>query len=121
MKEALGKPDPAWELGVIRNERNGVDFADTPYLYPVGPGQKSIVKIEYTGSRRQDFAAANSAGGFGTTQTAPLGYTWHHLDDYDPVTNTGTMQLVRRKAHEATYPHNGGVKQYKDATGKDYK
>jgi hypothetical protein len=69
----------------------------------------------------QDFGAANKAAGVGTTQKPPTEYTWHHLDDYDPATNTGTMQLIKRETHEATYPHNGGVRQYEQATGCTYK
>jgi hypothetical protein len=108
-------------LGAVRNANGGVDFVDSPYLYPVSEGQKNIVTIEYTGSRRQDFGAANREAELGTTQKPPEGYTWHHLDDYNPATNTGTMQLIETGAHEATYPHNGGVKQYQDTTGRKYK
>lgn len=87
---------------------------------PVTNGQKNIVTIEYTGTRPRDFGAANLEAGISTTQQAPKGYTWHHLDDYDPVTNTGTMQLIKREVHEATYPHIGGVAQYEAATGVPY-
>jgi RHS repeat-associated protein len=107
--------------GVTRNANGGVDFSNSPDLYPAQEGQSNTVKIEYTGSRRQDFGAANRAGNIGTTQQPPADYTWHHLDDYDPETNTGTMQLVKRTTHEATYPHIGGVKQFIDATGRIYK
>jgi hypothetical protein len=101
--------------------RCGVDFSKSDDLYPVKDGQKNIVEIEYTGSRRQDYAAANKAGNIGNTQKPPKDYTWHHLDDYNPETNRGTMQLVKTDAHEATYPHDGGVRQYTQATGKKYK
>lgn len=104
-----------------RNANGGVDFAGHPDLYPVGPEQKNIVKIEYTGSRRKDYEAANQAAGFGKTSKPPKDYTWHHLDDYNAATNTGTMQLIKRDTHEETYPHNGGVRQYEKATGEDYK
>jgi RHS repeat-associated protein len=108
-------------VGPVRTPNGGVDFANSPDLYPAGAGQQNTVTIEYTGSRRQDFGAANEAAGTGTTQKPPDGYTWHHLDDYDPNSNTGTMQLVNRDAHEATYPHVGGVSQYEKATGNTYK
>ena len=105
----LGLPIPKYRPknvaannGVIRNANGGVNFAKSADVFPVGPGQKNIVRIEYTGSRARDFEAANRAAGFGKTQKAPRDYTWHHLDDYDPATNTGTMQLVKRSAHEAT-------------------
>jgi hypothetical protein len=107
--------------GVIRNVNGGVDFANSADLYPAGDGQKNIVEIEYTGSRRQDYGAANRAAGLGDTQQPPDGYAWHHLDNYNPATNKGTMQLVRQDAHLATYPHNGGVRQYEQATGKTYR
>ncbi|MFC3393444.1 HNH endonuclease [Brenneria rubrifaciens] len=41
------------------------------------------------------------------------------LDDYDPVTNTGTMQLVQQAAHRGI-PHVGGVSQYQEITGLKY-
>ena len=105
---------------VEREGARGVDFAGSPALYAANPGQSNIVKIQYTGTRDRDFLAANVAAGFGSTQKPPSGYTWHHLDDYDPITNTGTMQLVTRLAHEASYPHYGGVAQYVKATGIPY-
>jgi RHS repeat-associated protein len=105
----------------VKSENGGVDFTGSDDLYPAGLGQKNIVKITYTGSRRQDFGAANQAAGTGATQKPPAGYTWHHLDDYDSESNTGTMQLVKRLAHEETYPHKGGVRQYEAATGNEYK
>ena len=39
----------------------------------------------------------------------PGKYTWHHLDDYDPITNTCTMQLVETGTHVKCNPHLGGV------------
>ncbi|MFD0892905.1 HNH endonuclease [Luteolibacter ambystomatis] len=108
------------QVGHLRNATGGVDFSNSPHLYPVGEGQSNIVQIEYTGTRSRDYKAANIAAGLGETSKAPQGYTWHHLDDYDPVTNTGSMQLVERPAHEATYPHRGGVSQYESAFGVPY-
>jgi RHS repeat-associated protein len=80
------------------------------------PDQKNTVDIEYTGSRSGDAAAANAKGGFKET---PRGYTWHHVANYNPQTNTGTMQLVKRSAHRKF--HHGGVKQWEDANKKKYK
>jgi hypothetical protein len=65
----------------------------------------------------KDFKAANAQAGFRRT---PKGNTWHHLDDYDPVTNRGTMQLVEQESHRANQPHSGGVRQYEAATGRRY-
>ncbi|MEO7594475.1 MAG: HNH endonuclease, partial [Byssovorax sp.] len=103
--------------GEIWNERGGIDFGKSSALYPVKAGQKSIVQIDYTGARSSDFKAANQAAGFERT---PQGYSWHHLDDYDPATNRGTMQLVETPIHQANAPHSGGVKQSEIATGVKY-
>ncbi|MHA7116875.1 HNH endonuclease [Pseudomonas promysalinigenes] len=43
----------------------------------------------------------------------------HHVDDYDPVTNTGTLQLLEQPDHSGI-SHKVGVSQYKAATGKAY-
>jgi hypothetical protein len=97
----------------------GPDFADTPYLKAdLGPGQKNVVKIKLTGSRRQDFGEANRQAGFSET---PGGYTWHHVPDYDPTNGEATMQLVERGAHQATLPHKGAVYQWEQATGQKYR
>ena len=87
------------------------DFAGTPYLYPVASGQANTVNIKLTGSRTADFAAANAAAKM-AGGTTPKGYLWHHLDDFDPVTGTATLQLVQKPVHEASVPHTGSVKQY---------
>ena len=101
-KEALKK------LGIkLPKSKNGlsVDFADTPYLYPVKGNEKNIVKIKLTGSRRMDDKLAYELSGIEKNRN----YTWHHLDDYDPMTNTCTMQLVDLEIHVKTYPHYGSV------------
>jgi hypothetical protein len=92
------------------------DFAGTPYLYPAADGQSSIVTISLAGSRVADFEVANTVGGFVET---PAGYTWHHLG-HDPTTGEGALQLVQRGAHEATFPHLGGVSQYEQYNGAQY-
>ncbi|MCF7982593.1 MAG: HNH endonuclease, partial [Pseudomonadales bacterium] len=99
--------------------RKGFDFSGSADLYPVKPGQKNIITIEYTGSRARDFGAANKAAGLGSTQKPPNGYTWHHLGNYNPKTNTGTMQLVKTGAHKKA-SHFGGVSQYEAVTGVPY-
>ena len=93
------------------------DFAGTPYLYPVTEGQSNIVTINMTGSYSADVDAANAVGGFSET---PSGYLWHHLS-YEPITGEGTLQLVNREAHFATYPHSGGVAQFTASTGLEYR
>jgi hypothetical protein len=59
---------------------------------------KVEVRIEYTGSRTRDFAAANKAAGLRET---PKGMTWHHHQDGT------TMQLVPTDIHART-GHTGG-------------
>ncbi len=59
---------------------------------------KAEVKIEYTGSRMRDFAAANKVAGLKET---PKGMTWHHHQDGT------TLQMVPTDIHAAT-GHTGG-------------
>lgn len=95
--------------GVKVTDYGGLDYSDSDYLYP--DKTKAIQTIDYTSSYTGDFNAANKAAGFDAT---PDGYTWHHLDDYDPLTNSGTMQLVETDAHQGV-SHNGGRAQKKHA------
>ncbi|WP_367419415.1 HNH endonuclease [Snodgrassella alvi] len=80
----------------------------------------NTVKIKMTGGRYGDFRNANEIAGYLnskgniTGRSHPIGYTWHHLNDYDPITNTTTMQLVKIEAHKATYPHAGSVSQFEE-------
>jgi hypothetical protein len=83
----------------------GIDFSKSTAF----EGQ---VPIQYTGSRMLDYQAANRAAGLGDSMRAPSGFVWHHLDDYNPSTNTGTMQLVDQASHMANAPHYGGVGQW---------
>ncbi|PNK92128.1 hypothetical protein CEQ31_021905 [Serratia odorifera] len=114
----LGWIDP---LGLSRYP--GVDFSGSDALYPDGV---SIVKIKLTGGRYGDFKAANQIAGFEnasgniTGRSHPTDYTWHHLDDYDPKTNTSTMQLVKTTAHEESFPHSGSVSQFEKHHGVKY-
>jgi RHS repeat-associated protein len=84
-----------------------LDYSESEYLYP--DKSKALQTIDYTSTYSGDFSAANKAAGFDST---PIGYTWHHLDDYDAVTKTGTLQLVQTDAHVGI-PHNGGKSQQK--------
>ena len=102
---------------------SGVDFAGTDALYQ---GGTNVVKIQMTGGRYGDFKAANDIAGYkgasgnATGKSHPDGYTWHHLDDYDPATNTSTMQLVKTEAHEASFPYSGSVSQFEKEHGVKY-
>lgn len=91
-----------------------VDFADTLYLYPITGEQKNIVKIKLTGTRRVDDKLAYELAGIKIDVSIIDNYTWHHLDDYDPVTGTCTLQYVSKDIHTATYPHYGAVKLIED-------
>jgi len=103
--------------GIGRTAEGTSDFAGTPYLYPAQPGQSSVVTIRLTGSYTADAEAANAAAGF---VEKPFGYAWHHLD-YDPATGDGVLQLISNEAHDATIPHSGGVSQYENSTGQEYR
>jgi RHS repeat-associated protein len=98
-------------------ELEGVNFAGSDALYPAGPGQENIVKIKMQGSRGRDFTEANKRAKLDGT---PSGYTWHHVDDFNPRTGTCTMQLVTTEAHEATFPHRGSVSQFEKKFGVKY-
>ena len=80
------------------------DFAPHAKQLPNG---KNYVEIEYTGSRRADFAAANKKAKLDET---PDGWLWHHAEDMK------TMYLVPDKLHEAV-KHSGGVARYKHGSG----
>jgi A nuclease of the HNH/ENDO VII superfamily with conserved WHH len=80
------------------------DFAPHAKQLPNG---KHHVEIEYTGSRRADFAAANKKAKLDQT---PPGWTWHHAEDMK------TMYLVPDELHEAVR-HSGGVARYKHGSG----
>ncbi|QWT40383.1 RHS repeat-associated core domain-containing protein [Dickeya dadantii] len=102
--------------GVKSTKNGGLDYANSNALYSK-EGVNPIRRIEYTGNYHKDFEQANMA--VLGRKTTPKGYVWHHLDDYDPVTNTGTMQLVQQAAHKGI-PHVGGVSQYQNITGLKY-
>lgn len=93
--------------GIKLTGNGGPDFAGTDYLYQVAEGQRNIVRVKINGTDA-DFDAANAAGGF---ESKPDLYTWHHVDDFDPITGEGTLQLVLTEAHVATYRHYGGAAQ----------
>ena len=97
---------------------SGVDFTGQNVFYPAGDGQYNEVVIQMTGGRGTDFTASNRAAGI--TGGTPDGYTWHHVDDFNPQTGESTMQLVTTDAHKASIPHKGSVSQYEKAFGVEY-
>ncbi|CAM3139260.1 HNH endonuclease [Flavobacterium frigoris] len=100
------------------------------YLYPktsLQSGQKNVVEITMTGNMRNDFKAANEAAGFSSfgydaPKRGDIQFTWHHLDDFNPVTGKVTAQLVDQSAHTKVVGmgHSGGVAQYKMFNGSGY-
>ena len=114
--KSMAKLEELGYSGVRVTENGGLDYSNSNALYSK-EGINPIIKIEYSGDYLTDFESA-SRQALGQKST-PKGYVWHHLDDYDPVTNTGTMQLVETPAHRDIL-HSGGVSQYKAATGNSY-
>jgi hypothetical protein len=106
--------------GIRLSENGNPDFTGSNYLYQTSSGQSNIVDIKMTGSYYQDFKTANAAAGFSGAK-APSGYTWHHLDNFNPKSGYTTMQLVEQGAHRATYTHFGSVSQYENYFGVPYK
>lgn len=95
------------------------DYADTPYLHPLNRGK--TIKIKMTGKRTGstgDFSLADAEmRKFAPNFVKPNGYTWHHLDDFNPITGESTMQLVESTAHQGSgvvgLSHSGSVAQWK--------
>jgi RHS repeat-associated protein len=95
-----------------------VNFEGSPALFPVSGNQKNIVEIQLQGSRTRDFTEAFKQAGLKKSQVKAVGkYTWHHLDDFDPVTGKSTMQLVEHSAHSASLPHTGSASQFEKHFG----
>ena len=108
-------PDPTLYIDPFGLALSGINFANSPSLYN-GDAGTPIVQIPLQGSRGRDFTQANIAGGF---DTQPAGYTWHHLDDFDPATGMSTMQLVETGAHSSV-AHGGSVAQFQQEFGVKY-
>jgi RHS repeat-associated protein len=97
---------------------SGADFSNSPDLFPVTGDQKNIVQIPMQGARGRDFTQAFEESGI--PRADAKGYTWHHVDDFDPTTGKTTMQLVKRSTHEASLPHKGSVAQFEEHFGVTY-
>lgn len=67
------------------------------YLVYNGNQKFVTVRIKLTGSRNVDFRLAYQEV---KLNHRPKGYTWHHLDDFDPETGECTMQLVLTSVHD---------------------
>ncbi|MCL6747017.1 HNH endonuclease [Kosakonia sp. R1.Fl] len=46
-------------------------------------------------------------------------WNWHHLNAYDPASNTSAMQIVETSAPEALFPHSGSVSQFENTTASN--
>jgi RHS repeat-associated protein len=104
--------------GIGTTPNGGPTFAGTPYTYPAGEGQSSVVDIPMQGSRGRDFTQAWSKSGISPDDAE--GYTWHHVDNFDPATGNTTMELVQTKVHQATAGHIGSVNQFENEFGIKY-
>lgn len=108
----------------LKASKNGgsPDYSIPPgdqYLYGGSAGRKSVTRVQITGNRDADFKQAWEAIGItDRKKQAEISelYVWHHVDDLDPDTLTGTMQLVLREAHEGI-PHTGSCSQLKELLG----
>ena len=98
------------------------DFKGTKHLLPTNPGERNIVKIKLQGSRSRDFTQAYKEAGISGSRRADVDakYTWHHLDDFDPVTGESSMQLVETRAHQKNTPHRGSADQFAKHFGVKY-
>lgn len=96
-------------------------------LFPTTGNQKNIVRIKMTGKRSGkdgDFDKANEEAKIQSLVPSgkwkPDDYTWHHLDDFNPITEECTMQLVKTSEHIKTFPHTGSAKQWSNFKGEPY-
>lgn len=92
---------------------------DNPVVHTI-EGKPSIIDIPYTSRRESDFKLAYERMGFTPQQIAEAEelYVWHHLDNWDPVSGQGTMQLVLKSVHNSAgygdaLNHTGGVAMWK--------
>ena len=108
--------------GIKTTENGGPDFSASKYIKRTEDGEPIIATIEMSGSRSKDFTRAFDDVGIPANERKKIleDYTWHHVDDYDEATGKCTMQLVEKKAHEATYPHRGSCAQYDSIHGETY-
>lgn len=83
-----------------------------------GSGGGDIVQITMQGSRSRDFVQAFKEAGISKSEAS--GYTWHHLNDFDPEKGRTTMQLVKTQTHIDSFPHAGSADQFAKHFGVNY-
>ena len=98
------------------------DFAGTKHLLPTQGAERNVVKIKLQGRRSRDFTQAYKEAGITGRRRASIDkkYTWHHMDDFDPVTGESSMQLVRKDVHRKSTPHKGSADQFAKHFGVPY-
>ncbi len=108
---------------------NGVDFSDSDYILRTDAGEPIEVKIKSTGNRKKDYELAEQILkeeygidiDFKSMRTGKnKTHVWHHMDDYNVMTNETTMQFIDIDAHTAIGNHSGSAKQYHVAHGQGY-
>lgn len=82
-----------------------------------------MVKIKLTGIRDVDSAIAFTKMKFDKSEIEKISrnFTWHHMDDYNPVTGYCTMQLVDTQKHIDCYIHHGAVSLFEKLFNLKYK
>lgn len=86
----------------------------------VHPNYGGPYRIEMTGSRAGDFAAANALANTKDRKT-PDYYTWHHAEKIKRIGRRYycDMYLILSSYH-GSIKHSGGVKEYEILTGNKY-
>ena len=122
-KEKIWKDGSILKFSKHNKPPMSVDFSSTPqHIYGGKADKPGIVKIKLTGNDEKDFLMSFKKAGISDSLAIELNktYTWHHVDDFDPLTGECTMQLVNRKVHEGSCPHIGGGGLYKAFMGIGY-
>lgn len=103
-------------------KNGGPDFSKSDYIMKNENGEPIIATINMSGSRSKDFTRAFDDVNIPSSEREKIlkDYTWHHVDDYDEAAGKCSMQLVKKDAHRATYPHRGSCAQYDSVHGETY-
>ena len=83
----------------------------TPEFLYKGNKKYGKIRIKLTNYSYEDFKLAFEKVGIfdkKIIKKIKSEYTWHHMDDYDPITGECTMQLVLSDKHIMCFPHKGG-------------
>lgn len=114
----------------LKSTKNGgVDFSESDYILRTESGEPIQVKIKSTGNRNKDYELAEQilkeeygididfkSMRKGQHKT----HVWHHMDDYNVMTNETTMQFIEIDAHKKIRNHSGSANQYYTAHGHGY-